>query len=62
MDKVKSDGYAFQVEMAYAAKQAGLKTVEVPIVFIDRRQGQSKMSLSIVLEAVWRSWYIRFRY
>lgn len=62
LDRVKSDGYAFQVEMAYAAKRAGLKTVELPIVFIDRRQGQSKMSLSIVLEAVWRSWDIRFRY
>ncbi len=48
---VKSTGYAFQVELAYRAVRAGLSVTEVPIVFVDRRAGQSKMSSGIFLEA-----------
>ncbi len=51
LDKVKSDGYGFQVEMAYRVGQAGYSIEEVPIIFEDRRAGRSKMSKDIVVEA-----------
>ncbi len=50
---VRSHGYAFQVELTYRAVRAGLRVVEVPIVFRDRRLGQSKMSWTIAAEAMW---------
>ncbi|MFL5312539.1 MAG: polyprenol monophosphomannose synthase [Myxococcales bacterium] len=56
---VTSAGYAFQIELTYRALRAGFKVVEVPIVFADRRVGQSKMSRAIVLEALWKVWLIR---
>ena len=59
---VTSTGYVFQVEMAYLAQKLGLRVLEVPIYFADRRVGLSKMSSSIKLEAVWRTWYLRWRY
>ena len=52
-DRCRSQGYAFQVELTYRAIQAGFRVREVPIVFTDRRVGQSKMSRRIVLEAMW---------
>lgn len=51
---IRSKGYAFQVEMTYRAIRQGFDVVEIPIVFADRRVGTSKMSRSIVLEAMWR--------
>jgi dolichol-phosphate mannosyltransferase len=51
---VKSDGYAFQIEVTHAAWRLGWKIVEVPITFVDRHAGTSKMSARIVREAVWR--------
>jgi dolichol-phosphate mannosyltransferase len=51
LDTVQSQGYAFQVEMAYRVLRQGFKIVEIPIVFMDRRIGKSKMSRKIVLEA-----------
>jgi len=57
---VRSRGYAFQVEMTYRATQLGFEVVEVPIVFRDRQAGASKMSRSIVLEAIWRVPLLRF--
>jgi len=54
LDAVSAKGYAFQIELTYRAKQAGFKVVEVPITFVDRAVGTSKMSKTIVLEAVWR--------
>jgi dolichol-phosphate mannosyltransferase len=54
LDTVRSRGYAFQVEMTYRAIGLGFDVVEVPIVFRDRQAGSSKMSRSIVLEAIWR--------
>jgi dolichol-phosphate mannosyltransferase len=54
LDAVDAQGYAFQIEMTYRALRAGFRVVEVPIVFGDREVGGSKMSRSIVLEAVWR--------
>jgi dolichol-phosphate mannosyltransferase len=52
-DSVRSQGYAFQVELTYRAVRAGFRVVEVPIVFRDRQQGQSKMSWRIAAEAMW---------
>jgi dolichol-phosphate mannosyltransferase len=52
-DRVRSQGYAFQVELTYRAVQAGFEVVELPIVFRDRQHGQSKMSWRIAAEAMW---------
>jgi dolichol-phosphate mannosyltransferase len=57
---IASRGYAFQVETTYRALAAGFKVVEVPIVFRDRREGNSKMSKAIVAEAMWRVPAMRF--
>ena len=54
LDAVSSRGYAFQIETTYRALRAGFRVVEVPITFVDRRAGTSKMSRAIVLEAIWR--------
>lgn len=59
LNQVKSNGYSFQIELKYRALVCGLKGLEVPISFEDRRVGQSKMSLGIVLEAFYRVWLIR---
>jgi dolichol-phosphate mannosyltransferase len=61
LDAVQARGYAFQVEMTYRAIEAGFKVVEVPIVFRDRRAGDSKMDRGIVAEAVWRVPLLRLR-
>jgi dolichol-phosphate mannosyltransferase len=53
LDAVRSRGYAFQVELTYRALAAGFRVKEIPIVFTERRAGQSKMSRGILLEAVW---------
>ena len=54
LDAIHSKGYAFQIETTYRALRAGFRVVEIPIVFVDREVGGSKMSRSIVLEAVWK--------
>jgi dolichol-phosphate mannosyltransferase len=54
LDAVSSKGYAFQIETTYRALRAGFRVVEVPITFVDREVGGSKMSRAIVLEAAWR--------
>ncbi|MBM2826389.1 MAG: putative glycosyltransferase, partial [Dehalococcoidia bacterium] len=59
LSRVRSNGYAFQVEMAYACHKKGFRVREVPIQFLDRTYGSSKMSLAIVWEALWRVWEIR---
>ncbi len=59
LDSVRSEGYSFQIEMAFKTCRAGFRVEEVPIVFVDRRVGESKMSGSIVWEAVWRVWRLR---
>ena len=58
---VRSQGYAFQVELTYRAVQAGFRVVEVPITFRDRQQGTSKMSWRIAAEAMWLVPLLRFR-
>jgi len=54
LDAITAKGYAFQIETTYRAKRAGFRIVEIPINFVDRTAGHSKMSRTIVLEAVWR--------
>ena len=59
LETVTTAGYAFQIELTYRALRAGFRVAEVPIVFADRRVGQSKMTKTIVLEALWKVWLIR---
>lgn len=59
LDKVKSDGYSFQIEMNYLCMEKGFKIVEVPIIFIDRHAGSSKMSRKIVREAILMVWKLK---
>ena len=54
LDAIDSKGYAFQIETTYRALRAGFKVAEVPITFVDREAGGSKMSRAIVLEAIWK--------
>ncbi len=61
LDSVKSNGYAFQIEMTFKAFKKGFRIVEIPIIFIDRFQGSSKMSKKIVREAVLMVWKLRIR-
>jgi dolichol-phosphate mannosyltransferase len=57
-----SDGYAFLVEMLYDAKTLGLRIGEVPIIFVERRQGQSKLSSGVLLESLVMPWRLVFRH
>ena len=61
LSRVKSNGYSFQVEMKYRAWKAGFRIMEVPIVFTERTEGQSKMSKAIVREAAFKVWELRLR-
>jgi dolichol-phosphate mannosyltransferase len=61
LDRIKSNGYAFQIEMSYKAWKKGFRLTETPIVFLDRRVGSSKMSRSIIYEAVFMLWSLRLR-
>lgn len=58
---VEASGYVFQIEMKYRAFRKGYRILEVPIVFPDRQEGDSKMTPDIALEALWRVWKIRFK-
>lgn len=60
LDDVRSNGYAFQIEMSFRATRKGFKPVEIPIVFADRTEGESKMSGHIVREAVLMVWRLRW--
>jgi len=59
LDRVRSDGYAFQIEMSFKCWRKGFTIREIPIVFVDRRAGVSKMSRRIIWEAVWMVWRLR---
>jgi dolichol-phosphate mannosyltransferase len=59
-DHVRSNGYAFQIEMTFRTWRKGFRIVEIPIVFVDRLEGSSKMSKRIVREAVWMVWRLRW--
>lgn len=60
LDAVHSNGYGFQIEMSFRAHRKGFRIVEIPIVFVDRTDGVSKMSGVIVREAIWLVWRLRF--
>ncbi|HCM15089.1 MAG: polyprenol monophosphomannose synthase [Candidatus Cloacimonadaceae bacterium] len=61
LDKILSDGYAFQIEMNFRAWAKGFRIKEVPIVFTERINGVSKMSRNIVWEAAWMVWHLQIR-
>lgn len=60
LDRVRSNGYAFQIEMSFRAWKRGFRIAEIPIVFHDRTEGESKMSRRIVREAIWMVWRLRW--
>lgn len=60
LDDVRSNGYAFQIEMSFRAMHKGFRPVEIPIVFSDRTEGESKMSGHIVWEAIFMVWRLRW--
>ena len=62
LDRVKSNGYVFQVEMAYLTERLGYRALEIPIYFEDRRIGKSKMTVPVKLEAALRTWQVRARH
>ncbi|MDE0898609.1 MAG: polyprenol monophosphomannose synthase [Longimicrobiales bacterium] len=61
LDRVQSNGYAFQIELKFRAWRAGFTLAETPILFTERDTGESKMSPAIVREAVWRVWWLRIQ-
>ncbi len=62
LDAIQSNGYAFQIEVSYVAWKMGFRIKEIPIIFVEREMGDSKITFSIQREAVWRMWELRFRY
>jgi dolichol-phosphate mannosyltransferase len=62
LDGIASNGYSFQIEMAYVAEKMGYQIAEIPIFFEERRIGQTKMRLSAKVEAAWRTWDMLWRY
>lgn len=60
LTQIKSSGYAFQIEMHFRVWKKGFRIVEIPIVFVDRTEGESKMSKRIVREAIWMVWRLRW--
>lgn len=61
LEKIRSNGYAFQIEIHFRAWKAGFKLKEVSIIFREREEGVSKMSKSIVREAIWRVWSLKIQ-
>jgi dolichol-phosphate mannosyltransferase len=61
LDRMVSDGYAFLVEMLFEARRAGCRIGEVPIIFVERRQGQSKVSGAVLMESLITPWRLLFR-
>lgn len=62
LERVRSNGYVFQVEMSYMAERLGYRIVEIPIYFEERRVGRSKMTLGVKVEATWRTAALRWRH
>jgi dolichol-phosphate mannosyltransferase len=59
LDRIDAAGYVFQIETTYRTLRKGFRVVEIPITFVDRTAGRSKMSRAIVLEAVWKVPWLR---
>lgn len=62
LDDLHSNGYSFQIEMNYSVWKKGFRIKEIPIVFVDRTIGESKITYGIVWEAIWRVWALKFKY
>jgi dolichol-phosphate mannosyltransferase len=62
LENIRSNGYSFQVEMAYLCEKQRYRLIEIPIHFEDRRIGQSKLDIPVKLESAWRTWQIRWRH
>jgi dolichol-phosphate mannosyltransferase len=62
LERINSNGYVFQVEMAFVSEKLGLRILEIPIYFEDRRIGHSKMTVPVKLEAAWRVFEMRWRH
>ena len=61
LDNVRSDGYAFQIEMNFRCWRKGYRIREIPIIFVDRRSGTSKLSRGVINEAIWIVWWLRLQ-
>jgi len=61
LDRIRSDGYSFQIEMNFHVWKRGYRIKEIPIMFVDRQVGISKMSRRIIFEAAWMVWALRFK-
>lgn len=61
LDRITSDGYSFQIEVNYHVWKMGFRIREIPIMFVDRQVGTSKMSRRIIWEAAWLVWHLRFK-
>ena len=61
LDRVRSNGYAFQIELKFRAYRGGFSIAEIPILFTERDSGESKMSKKIVREAIWRVWWLKIQ-
>ena len=61
LNNIRSDGYAFQIEMNFRCWQKGFRLSEIPITFVDRRSGTSKLSKGLINEAIWIAWWLRFQ-
>jgi dolichol-phosphate mannosyltransferase len=59
LERLKSSGYSFQVEMAWETVRRGFRVAEVPIVFVERTQGRSKLNWPVILESIWLPWRLR---
>ena len=62
LDRIRSDGYSFQIEMNYHVWRRGFRIKEIPIMFVDRQVGVSKMSRKIIWEAAWLVWALRLKH
>lgn len=61
LDRIRSNGYAFQIELKFRAWRRGFDILEIPILFTERDSGESKMSKKIVREAIWRVWWLKIQ-
>ena len=62
LDTIRSSGYSFQIEMTYTAWKKGFRVKEVPITFVHRSMGETKITCGTIWEAIWRVWALRFRH
>ena len=61
LDRIRTNGYAFQIELKFRAFRKGFSMIEIPILFMERDSGESKMSRAIVREAIWRVWWLKIQ-